>query len=113
MLPKHYYPTYWSGCNPIHEVRDWSKVRKLIRDARRGDVIPPIVIDGPLHSGSLITGTHRAAANDILCMMGQEPLIDYVNLDNVLESLDADAREELQDAIDSSDFGRINDILDR
>ena len=36
-----YYPQYHLGCNPIHPVISWSKVRKLIRDARRGDSLPP------------------------------------------------------------------------
>ena len=107
-----YYPTYWSGCNPIHEVTSWSLVRQLVRAAWRGEKIPPILIDGQLHNGNLLNGTHRAAANDILMMLAERhgtpmPLIAY-------EIYDADmASDELQKAVDACDYERIDDLLDR
>ena len=105
--PKDYYPTYHLGCNPIHAVKDWAKVRKLIRDARSGADIPPILIDGPQHGGNMLTGTHRAAANDIIMMLGGQPLISVVTLDDIAAS------EELIAAVEESDYGRIDDLLDR
>jgi hypothetical protein len=73
---KHYYPTYTLGCNPLHEVRDWARVRKLIRDAQNGDIIPPIIVD-TLRGGNMLTGTHRAAANDIMQMLHERNGRDY------------------------------------
>ena len=65
----------------LHEVRDWAKVRRLVRAARRGEKIPPYLVsdkasDRPL----LITGTHRAAANDLLESLGGERLIPVIDL---------------------------------
>jgi len=45
---KAYYPTMTKGCNPIHPVMDWCKVRKLVRDARKGHDINPIIIEGEI-----------------------------------------------------------------
>lgn len=101
-----YYPTYYLGCNPIHEVNDWCKVRRLIRAARRGDKIPPIVIDGPRKSGSMVTGTHRAAANDIMVMLGGEALIPYVQVS------DLDNADEIYALLESGDYAAINDLID-
>lgn len=107
-LDKSYYPTYWSGCNPIHEVVDWCKVRKLVRDALRGDKINPIVIDGNLGSGNLLTGTHRAAANDILMMLGKEEyLIDWVSIHDIVKT------DDIIDALQDLDFDLLDDLLDR
>ena len=104
---KDYYPTYWSGCNPIHAVRDWCKVRRIIRDARRGAHIPPIIIEGDLGNGNLLTGTHRAAANDICMMLGQEPIVDYIGI----EQLPATTIKRYRKAIDRGDNDLANDIL--
>ena len=106
-LPHHYYPTYWSGCNPIHEVHDWCKVRKLIRDARKGDPIPPILVES-LGNGNLLTGTHRAAANDIVEMLGGEALIPAQEL----EELPEDIQAEIMMAIDNNQDDYIDDILE-
>lgn len=100
----YFYPSV-CGCNPIHEVRDWLKVRSLIRAARRGDSIPPILIDAK--DGNMLTGTHRAAANCIMRKLGEEELIDVVMVDEI------DVSGELQDAIDNLDYERIDSILDR
>ena len=107
-----YYPTYWSGCNPIHGVTSWLKVRNLLRAVIRGDKIPPILIDGGLGNGNLLTGTHRSAANDIIMTMRDSGrrgwdkinLIDWSEPDYTIEGL--------RDAVDSSDYERINDIMD-
>jgi hypothetical protein len=104
---KAYYPTYHLGCNPIHEVRNWAYVRKLIRAARRGEEINPILIEGEIGSGSLLAGTHRAAANDLMMMLGGEPLISVVNMDEI------EASEELIEAVENSDYEMIDLIWDR
>ena len=104
---KKYFPTFHLGCNPIHEVRNWAYVRKLIRAARRGESIPAIVIDGEIGSGNMLTGTHRAAANDIMIMLGGEALIPVVSLQ------DMDASEELLEAVANNDYETIDLILDR
>jgi len=104
---KKYYPTYHLGCNPIHPVIDWSYVRKLVRAARRGEVINPILIDGSIGNGNLLAGTHRAAANDLMLMLGGDALIDVVSLDDI------DASEELLEAVADNDYERIDELWDR
>ena len=104
---KRYYPTYHLGCNPIHEVRDWRYVRSLIRAARKGDKINPILIEGSIGNGNLLAGTHRAAANDIMMMLGGEPLIKVVSTDEI------DVSPELKAAIENSDYSEIDLIWDR
>ncbi len=104
---KAYYPTYHLGCHPIHEVQNWSYVRKLIRAARAGEDINPILIDGEIGNGNLLAGTHRAAANDIMVMLGGEALIPVVSLDDI------DASSELIEAVENSDFGLIDELWDR
>lgn len=106
MLPKDYYPTHALGCHPIHEVKDWCKVRKLVRDALRGDKINPIVIEGQKGSGSMITGTHRAAANDLLVMLGHEALINHISVD------DLDNADEIRELLAQGDYDQINYLLD-
>lgn len=71
---KSYYPTYWSGCNPLHEVNNWAMVRSLVRACKNGqaNTIPPIYTEGELHNGILLTGTHRSAANDIIMMLNEK-----------------------------------------
>lgn len=108
-LPKWYYPTLCMGCNPIHEVRDWCKVRKLVRDALNGAKIRPILIDGTLRNGSLLTGTHRAAANDILMLIGSDIRIPYI----LLSDLDTSDFPGLSNAVENGDYEAINDIWDR
>ena len=104
---KPYYPTYHHGCNPIHEVKDWAYVRKLVRAARRGETINPILIEGSIGNGSLLAGTHRSAANDLMMKLGGEPLIDVVSIDDI------EISDELREAIENSDFDMIDQIWDR
>ena len=59
---KDYYP---KNVTPIHEVEDWSKVRSIVRALRKGENVPPIVTEGD----TLLTGTHRSAANDLIDML--------------------------------------------
>jgi hypothetical protein len=105
---KKYYPTYWSGCNPIHEVKDWLYVRNIIRAARKGVKIPPVIIDGPLGGGSLLTGTHRSAANDLLMMMGHEPLIRHIELSDLTDEEQAKYYELVEDQNNDN----LNDYLE-
>lgn len=107
MKIKPYYPTKSLGCNPIHEVKDWCYVRKLIRAARKGVNIALILIDGEVGNCQLLAGTHRAAANDLMMMLGGEPLIDAVNINTI------DTSEALKDAIMDSDYRRIDEIWDQ
>lgn len=102
-----YYPTYHLGCNPIHEVKSWSYVRKLIRAARNGKSINPILIEGCIGNCNLLAGTHRAAANDLMLMLGGEALIDVVSLDDI------EAPQELLDAVLDGDYEAIDKIWDR
>lgn len=109
MIAKPYYPTRHLGCNPIHPVRDWAKVRKLVRDARRGAAIPAIVIDGDIGSGNMLNGTHRAAANDLLIMLGGEALIPVIGIEDV----ETDYPVRLDRAIADLDYEVIDWLLDR
>jgi hypothetical protein len=110
-----YYPTKHSGCEPIHPVKNWCKVRAIIRAARRGENIPSILIDGDVGNGSLLTGTHRAAANDIMLMLSERncsdldtiPFISYVALDDVD---DDDLRDQMADAIDDNDYEHLDEL---
>ena len=98
----YYEPTEYI---PIHEVRDWCYVRKIIRAARRGEHIPGFVV----YAGSLLTGTHRCAANEIMQLlyngrrMSPEPvLIEAIDLDDL--DLDPRIREKIDDALEYSHF---------
>lgn len=104
---KAYFPTYHLGCNPIHAVVSWSYVRKLIRAARKGEVINPILIDGSIGNGNLLAGTHRAAANDLMIMMGGEALIDVVSIQDI------EAGEELIEAVENNDYELIDQLWGR
>ena len=75
MMTESYYPV---GVNPIHPVHRWSKVRSLVRAARRGDHIPAYAVVGD----NLLSGTHRAAANDIMEMLGEPRRIPVIDVDD-------------------------------
>ena len=110
-----YYPTAWSGCNPIHAVYDWSYVRQIIRASQSGICITPILLDGGLGGGNLLAGTHRCAANDIMQALNNKHgvvkyrLIPYVCISNI----DMCDYAGLQDAIDCCDYEAIDDIWDK
>jgi hypothetical protein len=105
-----FYPT---SVNPIHPVNDWCKVRKLIRDARRGFAIPAFIVDGE----NLITGTHRCAANDIMIRlyehrdMSPKPcLIDSVQFADM--DLDDETRERAIEAMENDDYSALDGMFD-
>jgi hypothetical protein len=109
-MDKDYYPTYYLGCNTIHPVMDWSYVRKFIRAAKKGDNIPPILIEGSSGNGNLLAGTHRAAANDIMAMLDfdEDIMIPIVSIDDFDK-----IPEELQAAIENNDYEEIDRLWDR
>ena len=109
LLPKCYYPTYDHGCDPIHPVMDWCKVRRLVRDARHGDAIPAIIVDGARGNGVMLTGTHRSAANDILVLLGGKALIPVVSYEDA--NLTLDEREICDEAILCGDFETLDSFL--
>jgi hypothetical protein len=102
---KKYYPTYWSGCNPLHEVKDWAQVRSLVKACKNGEArnIPPIYIDGDIGSGSLLTGTHRAAANDIITMLNERgsdiELISHIDVNDYLSRSQIEEISEINDDV--------------
>ncbi len=107
-LTKHpYYPTYDHGCTPIHEVKNWCYVRKLVRAVRRGETVNPILIDGSPRNGTLLTGTHRSAANDLLNMLGDSRRIAVMSIQ------DMDLTDDQQEAIDNLEYDRIDWYFDR
>lgn len=102
-----YYPGHSIGAQPIHPVTDWSKVRRIARAMRRGDNIPAVVIDGQIGNCSLVTGTHRVAAAELLGMLGTQANIQTISVD------DLDNAEDIKDLLDQGDYSRINWLLDR
>ena len=58
-----YYP---AGVTPIHEVKQWAKVRSITRAIEAGKDLPPILLFGTF----LLTGTHRLVANELLARRG-------------------------------------------
>ena len=104
-LDKNYYP---KGLNPIHEVCDWAKVRKIVRDVLRGDKVNPILVGGE----NLLAGTHRAAANDVLEALGREQRVDTIDFDD-LDEEDHEDFCELKEAIEDGDFEKIDELWDR
>lgn len=106
-LTKPYYPTYDHGCNPIHEVRNWAYVRKLVRAVRRGEIINPILISGQLRNGSMLTGTHRSAANDLLAKLGDADRIEVWSVE------DMELTDEQQAAVDELDYEALDAFFDR
>ena len=105
---REYYPTRTLGCNPIHEVRNWMYVRQIMRAALAGETINPILIEGPIGNGNLLAGTHRAAANDLLDMLGKDARVPVVDLNDIID----DVPEELLDAIEAGDYETIDAIWD-
>lgn len=114
-LDKNYYLS--SGLNPIHEVHDWSKVRALARAAIRGDHVPGYLYEGQPNNGNLLAGTHRAAANELLDMLGYRKRIDHASIDDVMDDpasygLTQSDADNLRDAVAYADYGEIDNIWD-
>lgn len=109
---KKYYPREYA---PIHEVDDWSKVRSIMRSAMKGDEIPPILVDGTKGNGSLLTGTHRQAANEILDKLGksEDSRIPVTYLSELKSLVGAKKAKAVTQAAENGDFEAIDRILDR
>lgn len=101
MLDRNYYP---KNCNPIHEVRSWSYVRKIVRAVRHGEDIPPYLMDGE----TLLSGTHRAAANDLLEMLDDDRRVESIQLGELPESL----QDKINDDVSRDDYEDIDSYLD-
>ena len=81
----------------MHPVRDWCKVRYMIRALRRGEQLPTIYMDGPLGSGNWLSGTHRVAASEIRAKLdGLQPYQDLQLFDITQwsEKVGEEVREE-------------------
>ena len=116
-MNKNYYPTYWSGCTPLHPVNNWQMVRSLVRACKNGkaESIPAIYTEGDLGSGAMLTGTHRSAANDIIMMLNDKngtniELINHINVEDVLTAeqiaevceINDDAQAAIDDMIENN-----------
>jgi hypothetical protein len=106
----YYYPTGYNGCNPIHEVKNWDYVDQLITDLKNGDKITPILIDGPLHGGNMLTGTHRSAVNDVMQYVGNYNLIIPVIS---LQDLSGQLYDDIMDALDNGNYDTVDILCDR
>ena len=96
-LPKRYYP---QGINPMHPVMDWCKVRKLVRAVLSGAEIPEILVWGE----TLLAGTHRWAANDLLEMLGHDARIGVTDVEDLA---DEDFAQQLKDAVSEPNYPEI------
>lgn len=68
LLPKYHFSNY-KGIGPLHEIRDWSKVKRLVRAVERGERVTPYILDDRLTMAH--TGTHRLTANELLARRGK------------------------------------------
>lgn len=100
-----YYPKSYT---PLHEVKDWAKVRRIIRARKAGVAIPAILVDGIIGNGNLLTGTHRCAANEIMEMLGYDDAL-MVPVD-LLSDLPADKQERIVALISQDDYTEIQEI---
>ena len=73
-----------------HEVKDWDKVRGMVDATLAGDEIAPYLVSGD----KALSGTHRAAANDILETIGRGRPIGQ----DPVESLPPDVQSEIEHA---------------
>lgn len=110
-VDRHYYPTGQIGANALHQVHDWAYVRRIMRAVIKGEVIPPILIDGEPNNCNMLTGTHRAAANDLLAKLGRDERIDWINLDHLEDDIRAQVEAILEDEDNWAE--RIDEIIDR
>jgi len=111
MTHRPYYP---GGNNPLHAVKDWRKVRSMIRALRRGEGLPMVYMDGKLGSGNWLSGTHRVAASEIRAKLdGVEPYadLDLCNVGGWLRGLTEEQRGVWLD-LHCSDSESAVDMLD-
>ena len=114
-----YYPTAY-GNNPIHPVMDWDKVASIMQAAIDGVDVPHILIDGRWDSnqvtdGNMITGTHRAAAHELLIDAGMDDVASRIETDCIWDAigrLEGSVAEEARDAMANNDYEAINNIFD-
>ena len=116
---KDYYPTPY-GNNPIHAVTDWDKVASIMQAAVDGEKIPfmfGVWIDNQVENGNLITGTHRAAAHELLQMIGEDEMARRIETDCIhaaIERLPSDEEKaRATEALATSDFETLDEIFDR
>lgn len=108
MLPKTTYPR---GYNPINPVLSWQYVRRLIRAARRGEKINPILVDD-INDGNLLAGTHRLMANNIMEALGYDrryliPVYELCDIE------DDELRARIIEAVEAEDYEDIDLLWDR
>ena len=96
-LQKDYYPY---GYNPMHPAMDWCKVRKLVRAVLNGVIVPEILVWGE----TLLAGTHRLAANNLLEMLGHDARIGVTDVDDLA---DEDFAQQLKDAVNEPNYPEI------
>ena len=102
---KDYYP---KNVNPIHEVRDWSKVRSMIRSSVKGEDVPPIIRDGD----NLLTGTHRSAANDVIDMLIERGSLPKNTRKIPVEKFDPESVPDwVKRDLENDDFRNIDDFF--
>lgn len=77
--------------------------------------MPSIIIDGEIGNGNLIAGTHRAAANDLMDMLGDssDNRIEWVSLEDYLSGIDTSTASVLMDAISDNDFAAVDCIVNK
>ena len=107
MKTAKYYPGQSIGARPIHEVISHQYVRTLVREAKKGNIIPPILVDGEIGNCNLLAGTHRLAANELLQKLGQEPLIPVREISTIPEPY----RSEILDAVESDSYSVVEYIF--
>ena len=97
-----YYPT---GVTPIHEVKQWAKVRSIARAIEAGKDLPPILLFG----SSLLTGTHRWVANELLARRGKtETRIEAMQL----ISLPSDVQKIIIDLYMEPDMYLVQEVFE-
>ncbi|TXH16361.1 MAG: hypothetical protein E6R03_05610 [Hyphomicrobiaceae bacterium] len=96
---KTYYPhTY----NPIHEVKNWCTIRKMMRTLKNGGELPTVYTA----NGGLLTGTHRVSAAQILSQITGENWESYLTIEDLTHKLDS-----VDDDIWSNDLDDVVSIL--
>lgn len=108
MTIKTYEPGKSVGIMAPHEVRDWCKVRRILRAALKGATIPAIVTEGEI----AFNGTHRLAALDLAEMLGLEISIDIIDFRETEAYENEETRELLIEAIEQNDGRTLQELLD-
>ena len=106
-----YYPYGWNppGFDQSPGVTNWGLVKHLVGVVLRGEEVDPFLADGEFGNGNLLTGVHRATANDVLTELGDKRRIDYIQV----EDLPPNLREQVMEYLETDDTDAIHDLLDR